>query len=155
MVIDLAMQIKDEIKHLITKNAELQERLDELTAERDELEAFAKRIETASRDKLGVTLFGVNYVTEEFMLHVQDELIAELTAERDELQAAIDAMGNGQMYAMYAAMRIERNDLRAEVDELNKHNANQADTTRRLRAQIEAALDDLVRAVEDKRSHPF
>ena len=81
--------------------------------------------------------------------------LAELTAERDELQAAIDAMGNGQMYAMYAAMRIERNDLRAEVDELNKHNANQADTIRRLRAEFEAALDDLVRAVEDKRSHPF
>lgn len=37
MVIDLAMQIKDGIKHLITKNAELQRQVDALTAERDEL----------------------------------------------------------------------------------------------------------------------
>ena len=39
MVIDLAMQIKDEIKHLITKNDELQQQVDSLTAERDELQA--------------------------------------------------------------------------------------------------------------------
>jgi len=39
MVIDLAMQIKDEIKHLITKNAELQRQVDSLTAERDELKS--------------------------------------------------------------------------------------------------------------------
>ena len=37
MVIDLAMQIKNEIKHIITKNAELQSQVDSLTAERDEL----------------------------------------------------------------------------------------------------------------------
>ena len=39
MVIDLAMQIRDEIKHLITKNDELQQQVDSLTAERDELQA--------------------------------------------------------------------------------------------------------------------
>lgn len=37
MVIDLATQIKDEISHLITKNAELTAQVDELTAERDAL----------------------------------------------------------------------------------------------------------------------
>ena len=72
----------------------------------------------------------------------------ELTAERDELQAAIDAIGNGQMYAMYK-------ELRTEVDNLRKRNDNQADTIGRLRAEFDAALDDLARAVEDKRSHPF
>ena len=39
------------------------------------------------------------------------EQIAELTAERDELQAAIDAMGNGQMYAMYRQACAERDAL--------------------------------------------
>ena len=72
----------------------------------------------------------------------------KLTAERDELQAAIDAMGNGQFYAMYE-------ELRAEVDNLRKRNGNQADTIKRLRAEFDVALDDLARAVEDKRSHPF
>ena len=72
----------------------------------------------------------------------------KLTAERDELQAAIDAMGNGQFYAMYEELRVE-------VDNLRKRNDNQADTIGRLRAEFDAALDDLVRAVEDKRSHPF
>ena len=33
----------------------------------------------------------------------QKRKIAELTAERDNLQAAIDAMNNGQFYAMYKA----------------------------------------------------
>ena len=54
-----------------------------LEAERDELKAFSGRLETAAHDKLGVTLFGVDYVTEEFMLHVRDTL----TAERDEWKA--------------------------------------------------------------------
>lgn len=35
MVIDLAIQIKDEIKHLITKNAELTEQVSTLTEQRD------------------------------------------------------------------------------------------------------------------------
>lgn len=37
MVTDLAMQIKDEIKHLITKNAELQSKVDVLEIENSEL----------------------------------------------------------------------------------------------------------------------
>ena len=77
---------------------------------------------------------------------VQNE--SKLEAERDELQAAIDAMENGQFYAMYE-------ELRAEVDNLRKRNDNQADTIKRLRAEFDVALDDLARAVEDKRSHPF
>ena len=76
------------------------------------------------------------------------DTIDSLTAERDELQAAIDAMGNGQFYAMYE-------ELRGEVDNLRKRNDNQADTIGRLREKFDAALDDLARAVEDKRSHPF
>lgn len=46
-------------------------------------------------------------------------------------------------------------ELTDEVDNLRKRNDNQADTIRRLRAEFDAALDDLARAVEDKRSHPF
>lgn len=62
--------------------------------ERDELEAFAKRLERAAHDKLGVTLFGVDYVTEEFMLHVRDTL----TAERDEWKAKAENILNAESY---------------------------------------------------------
>ena len=107
---------------------------DKLIAERNELKEQL-RIE---REAAGICN-GCHYV---------DGVIAELTAERDELQAAIDAMGNGQFYAMYEEQR-------AEVDNLRKRNDNQADTIKRLRAEFDVALDDLARAVEDKRSHPF
>lgn len=63
-------------------------RIAELTAERDELKAFSGRLETAAHDKLGVTLFGVDYVTEEFMLHVRDTL----TAERDDWKAKAEGL---------------------------------------------------------------
>ena len=39
----------------------------------------------------------------EALASIAERQIAELTAERDELQGAIDAMGNGQMYALYKA----------------------------------------------------
>ena len=62
---------------------------DKLIAERNELKEQL-RIE---REAAGICN-GCHYV---------DGVIAELTAERDELQAAIDAMNNGQFYAMYKA----------------------------------------------------
>ena len=101
MVIDLAMQIRDEIKHLITKNAELQQQVAELTAD-------AHRWADAANEQRLVAMEQANKVQ-------------ELTAERDELQAAIDAMGNGQFYAMYRRAREERDALAAKVDELNAH----------------------------------
>lgn len=64
--------------------------IDELTAERDELDAFAKRLECAAHDKLGVTLFGVNYVTEGLMLHVRytnKSIIEALESHNRELKA--------------------------------------------------------------------
>lgn len=51
MVTDLAMQIKDEIEHLITKNAELQAQVDELTAERDNLEANNQQLHTLAGEQ--------------------------------------------------------------------------------------------------------
>lgn len=67
--------------------AELQQQVGDLTAERDELKAFSERLETAAHAKLGVTLFGVDYVTEDFMLHVRDTLMAE----RDEWKAKAES----------------------------------------------------------------
>ena len=46
----------------------------------------------------------------------QQTRIAELTAERDELLAAIDAMGNGQFYAMYRRACQERDALRERLE---------------------------------------
>ena len=43
------------------------------------------------------------------------DALAELTAERDELQAAIDAMNNGQFYAMYKAKCEECEQLKKVV----------------------------------------
>ena len=145
----------------------------ELTAERDELEAFSKRIETAAHDKLGVTLFGVDYVTEEFMLHVRDTLTAEvekqrqraneaergalsdewyvardryeddvaaLTAERDELRGAIDAMENGQFYAMYRRACEECDELRREHEQERQQMQRVIDTQRESFRKMEFEL---------------
>lgn len=150
MVIDLAMQIKDEIKHLITKDAELQERLDELTAERDEWRTkcetrefaykqadaerkrYSKQIDslTAERDELQrernaaigrasymersaaeelAKLLGENDTIELYddKIHGKRRLVTgtqrKLEKQIAEMQEAIDAMGNGQFYAMYKA----------------------------------------------------
>ena len=46
------------------------------------------------------------------------ERIAELTAERDELQAAIDAMNNGQFYAMYREACQERDALKHDREKV-------------------------------------
>ncbi len=57
--------------------------------------------------------------------------------------------------ACRAAQKRKLAELAVEVDNLRKRNDSQAGTIRRLRAEFDAALDDLARAVEDKRSHPF
>ena len=44
------------------------------------------------------------------------ERLEVMTAERDELQAAIDAMGNGQFYAMYRRACEERDALRERLE---------------------------------------
>lgn len=67
-----------------------------LTAERDEL---LEKLEDAEH-----TIGGM------------EDINAELTAERDELQAAIDAMGNGQFYAMYRKVCEERDALRERLE---------------------------------------
>ena len=46
----------------------------------------------------------------------QADKVQEITAERDELQAAIDAMGNGQFYAMYRAKCDECDALRERLE---------------------------------------
>ena len=51
----------------------------------------------------------------EALASIAERKIDELTAERDELQAAIDAMGNGQFYAMYREVCAERDRLRGEL----------------------------------------
>ena len=83
---DYVTQIERERDEKISLLETAFERCRELEAERDELKAFSELLETAAHDKLGVTLFGVDYVTEEFMLHVRDTL----TAERDESQRELD-----------------------------------------------------------------
>lgn len=68
---------------LSRENADLQANVDSLTAD-------AKRWADAANAQRLVAM-------------EQADRVQELTAERDELQAAIDAMGNGQFYAMYRA----------------------------------------------------
>ena len=53
----------------------------------------------------------------------------KLQAERDELQAAIDAMGNGQFYAMYKA-KCE------ECEQLNKVVRTQAESFKKLECEL-------------------
>ena len=65
----------------------------------------------------------------EALASIAERQIAELTAERDELQAAIDAMGNGQMYAMYSEACAERDRLQRVV-------RTQADSFKALEREI-------------------
>lgn len=80
--------------------------IDELTAERDQYKQNAKILADKAqqyrdeRDKYEV-------------LAVNAELWKD---ERDELQAAIDAMGNGQFYAMYRQACEERDALRERLE---------------------------------------
>lgn len=48
----------------------------------------------------------------------QTRIVAELTAERDNLQAAIDAMENGQFYAMYRRACQERDALKHDREKV-------------------------------------
>ena len=129
-----------------------QERIDELTAERDEWKAKAEQAERAMNRAAGkwakaesrsakraeaverlrqlppMDTSGMRYVramlgsvvgmTAQDVVAELIELLEddELTAERDELQAAIDAMGNGQMYAMYRQACEERDALRERLE---------------------------------------
>lgn len=62
-------------------------------------------------------------------LLAQSRRVAELTAERDELQAAIDAMGNGQFYAMYKAKCDE-------CEQLKKVVRTQAESFKKLECEL-------------------
>ena len=120
MVIDLAMQIKDEIKHLITKNDELQQQVDSLTAERDKLQrernlaiGRASYMERYAAEELA-KLLGENDTIEVYddKIHGKRRLVTgtqrKLEKQIAEMQEAIDAMGNGQFYAMYRKVCEER-----------------------------------------------
>lgn len=93
-----------------------QTRIAELTAERDELETFAKRIETAAHDKLGVTLFGVDYVTEEFMLHVRDTLTAEVEKQKQRANDAERGVLSDEWYVSRDRYEDDVAELKAELE---------------------------------------
>ena len=69
-----------------------------------------------------------NDALEEELMRKESE-IAELTAERDNLQAAIDAMNNGQFYAMYKA-KCE------ECEQLKKVVRTQAESFKKLECEL-------------------
>ena len=102
----------------------------ELTAERDKWRRRAEQVRESyldakdSRDKAQIENACLREAIEDFMQKKQpyafdadDPLgslrtirryVDELRVERDELQVAIDAMGNGQFYAMYRKACEER-----------------------------------------------
>ena len=103
MVIDLATQIKDEISHLITKNAELTAQVDELTAERDSLardlaECDENRIEFRDqRDHAEEMLAQMERERDYWELHTDcwADKCKEAEAERDELRERLSkALGH-------------------------------------------------------------
>ena len=87
----------------------------ELTAERDKLRKRNEQLGYANTLASKSEARKIEYIDQLV------EYIDKLEAECDELQAAIDAMGNGQFYAMYRRAREERDALAAKVDELNAH----------------------------------
>lgn len=125
MVIDLAMQIKDEIKQLITDRAELQHRVDSLTAE---VEAQRKRANDAERGVLSEEWYVCRDRYEDDIAELKAEnkrlrdseacvgcddvlrTIAELTAERDKLET--------KHQNDYDAWKLQMDKLVAERDEL-------------------------------------
>lgn len=81
MVTDLAMQIKDEIKHLITKNAEMEAKVDELTEQLESAHAKNRSLKAhIAKMQEGRHGWHVKYPELE-------KKNAELTAERDEWKA--------------------------------------------------------------------
>lgn len=95
MVIDLAMQIKDEIKHLITKNAELEAKLDaEAQHAREawqlwgEADARAEQAET-ERDEMAQRI-----QTLELEIAKRDKGIERLKRRRGELTEQLGAMAD-------------------------------------------------------------
>lgn len=95
-----------------------QERIAELTAE---VKEQRQRANDAERGVLADEW----YVARD---RYEDD-IAELTAERDELQAAIDAMNNGQFYAMYKAKCDE-------CEQLKKVARTQAESFKKLECEL-------------------
>ena len=88
------VEITDDIQtHTNTMKA-----IKELTAERDELTAELKQER-------------IEWESERDYANQCEKRLDELKTERDELQTAIDAMGNGQMYAMYRQACAERDAL--------------------------------------------
>lgn len=104
MVIDLAMQIKDEIKQLITDRAELQHRVDSLTAE---VEAQRKRANDAERGVLSEEW----YVCRD---RYEDD-ITELKAENKRLRDSEACVGCDDVLRTIDELTAERDKLQAEL----------------------------------------
>ena len=94
------------------------------------LDRQAAITEREQTDKWQHLAFG-NELLEADKMALQDS-VDELTAERDELQAAIDAMENGQFYAMYKA-KCE------ECEQLKKVVRTQADSFKSLEIELSKA----------------
>jgi hypothetical protein len=133
--------------------AVLKSRLSDIAiAERDELKAFSERLETAAHDKLGVTLFGVDYVTEEFMLHVRDTL----TAERDELTNAVNELQKKHPYCYDPEKPLDTlntigryiDELTDEVERQRKVIKAQAESFRKLEADG-CSCQEVIEHLED------
>lgn len=83
-----------------------EKRLNELTAERDQMKERVARFDSIS------SIDGIANLLVQF---------EDLTAERDKLQAAIDAMENGQFYAMYRAKCNECERLKERQEKGGDH----------------------------------
>ena len=136
-------------------------KIDELTAERDELRGRLDAMK-AVLDKWVKLTEGIelpDYPRTEFQPKDKDRRIAELTAERDEwraraeqvqesyldakdsrdnLQAAIDAMENGQFYAMYRKACEERERLEHANNTLRVSAAGLKLAVEKLTAELDA-----------------
>ena len=90
---DLVMQIKDGVKQLVTRNAELQARVDELTEQLESAHAKNRSLKAhIAKMQEGRHGWHVKYPELERKNAELQARVDELTAERDELRAEVDKL---------------------------------------------------------------
>lgn len=124
---------------------------DELTAERDRYEVLAVNAEQwkDERDQLSKDLTAEHALltqwadaanAQRLVAMEQADKVQELTVERDELRGAIDAMENGQFYAMYRRACEERDELKREHEREREQMQRVIDTQRESFRKMEFEL---------------